>query len=125
MASTQDFVPFYKREEMRKLIRLALEGSLDGISSSNKVVPGIHGCEVGAWGIQPQSLLTRFTVEDVVTAIRNAATDDSGRTAMLTVMLEYRYPLETIARAMNLESVYAAQDLLSAGYDRFARHLLV
>jgi hypothetical protein len=117
-------IPVYSRDEVKRLLRYTLDGSLDGMHSGAKVVPGVIGCDVDSFGLRSQSLLNRFTVSDVIVAIREMTNTVRGLDLALFMLLEFNYSADTLAGAFRMPDCSSAQRWLSEAYDLFMRILL-
>lgn len=115
----------YDRAEINLLIQYALNGSLNGMDSGGKVVAGVEGCDRVSHGWKPHSLVHRYTSEEITKIFKGMGHEaEPAPTNAVLLLLQQVYPLEAIARAMNLADCHIAQWRLEEAYEDFAKRLL-
>ena len=125
---SRPYTPLYDSKEIRSLLKFWLEGSLDGIAPRNKVSAGVVDCDrpsLPGLGYRSLPLLERYTCEEVNQVFADMGRDlEPAPTHAVLILLEQRYTLDSLARAMGLRDAHEAQGVLCDAYDDFARRLL-
>ena len=124
-SSHRPLPPIYSIAEVDKLLLYFLHGSLDGIHSKGHSIVGVKGCDRYSHGFRSQSLLERFTSEDVKLTIEAMAREPEPHpTYALLLMLKASRTTEDIARAMQWESCSKAEAWIISARDNFVERLL-
>lgn len=119
------FTPLCNHADLRQIIKFWLDRSLDGIHSKNGVLVGVENCDRPGWGLRSMPLLERYLSEDVEVVLAEMGRGaEPAPTYAALLLLESRYPVEDLSRAMSHQSCSVTQSFLCSAYDAFARLLL-
>ena len=101
------------------------DGSLDVTGVDQHVLAGVEGCTVSFRGLTAQTLVQRFTSEDVNQALHDLAiAGHQGSVIALVCIYLLGWTVDRLARAMNHPDASHTQTYLIQAGDLFAGRLL-
>lgn len=112
---------FCDAKALAALLSAWAHGSLDSIASYDHVVAGVEGCVMGAAGLRAESLLQRFTSEDVHQALLSLQRKDVG---ILVCKYFFGWTVEDLGRVLNHPDVFHTGSVVIEAEERFAEALM-
>lgn len=114
----------YSAAAISDLFRQWASGNLDNIGSRGHVTAGLEGCTIGAGGVRTQTLLERFTSEDVSSALGKMMAD--GLTGLARSLICYYllgWTAERIGRVLRHRDTSVTTTYLMTAEDAFVERL--